>query len=50
MQVDVFGTVVDWYGNITKQLAAAAPAGVHEGESIWQVLASMMALNIRTVM
>ena len=29
---DVFGTVVDWYGNITRQLAAAAPAGVQEGE------------------
>ena len=28
---DVFGTVVDWYGNITSQLAAAAPEGVDEG-------------------
>ncbi|KAI1785912.1 haloacid dehalogenase [Ganoderma leucocontextum] len=27
---DVFGTVVDWYGNITGQLAAAAPAGMNE--------------------
>ncbi|KAI0737580.1 haloacid dehalogenase [Daedaleopsis nitida] len=27
---DVFGTVVDWYGNITKALAAAAPDGVQE--------------------
>ena len=30
---DVFGTVVDWYGNITGQLAAAAPDGVNEGGS-----------------
>ncbi|PIL33890.1 hypothetical protein GSI_03596 [Ganoderma sinense ZZ0214-1] len=28
---DVFGTVVNWHGNITKQLAAAAPEGVDEG-------------------
>ncbi len=28
---DVFGTVVDWYGNITKALAAAAPEGINEG-------------------
>lgn len=28
---DVFGTVVDWYGNITKVLAEAAPEGVQEG-------------------
>ncbi|RPD73748.1 haloacid dehalogenase [Lentinus tigrinus ALCF2SS1-7] len=27
---DVFGTVVDWYGNITRALAAAAPEGVNE--------------------
>ncbi|TFK78259.1 haloacid dehalogenase [Polyporus arcularius HHB13444] len=27
---DVFGTVVDWYGNITKALAAAAPEGINE--------------------
>ena len=30
---DVFGTVVDWYGNITSQLAAAAPGDVNEGSS-----------------
>lgn len=30
---DVFGTVVDWYGNITSQLAAAAPEGVKEGSN-----------------
>ena len=28
---DVFGTVVDWYGNITQALAKAAPEGVSEG-------------------
>ncbi|KAI0697746.1 haloacid dehalogenase [Cerioporus squamosus] len=27
---DVFGTVVDWYGNITRALAAAAPEGIDE--------------------
>lgn len=30
---DVFGTVVDWYGNITSTLAAAAPGGGDEGTS-----------------
>ena len=29
---DVFGTVVDWYGNITKVLAEAAPTGANEGK------------------
>ena len=28
---DVFGTVVDWYGNIIKALADAAPGGLQEG-------------------
>ena len=28
---DVFGTVVDWYGNIIKALADAAPSGLQEG-------------------
>ncbi|EJF60431.1 haloacid dehalogenase [Dichomitus squalens LYAD-421 SS1] len=34
---DVFGTVVDWYGNITEQLAAAAPEG---GNEDWDAFAT----------
>ena len=42
---DVFGTVVDWYGNITRQLAAAAPAGVQEGKPqySWRMPVSAIA-------
>ena len=28
---DVFGTVIDWYGNVMKVLAAAAPPGATDG-------------------
>ena len=31
---DIFGTVIDWYGNITVALAAAAPAGATDGKYV----------------
>lgn len=39
---DVFGTVVDWYGNITSQLAAAAPEGINEGSSMSTKLGAVL--------